>query len=169
MGDFGMCTHPLKGQMISSTVSQKMTFRGHMKDKHCCVSVSLPPLQCAPSHISTTVCAICNNSNSQRAWQEFKLATVDSPPQGPSRGPSLTLVQHFWARAFVSLHHILLHQHHLVSSSLKTWYCSPCSFKSLYLSLLAYSPSGVVMLAQQGAREQNKLRPLNSIVFTMAN
>lgn len=40
---------------------------------------------------------------------------------------------------------------------------------SLSLSLIPYGPSGVIMLTQQGAGEQNKLRPLNSIVFTMVN
>lgn len=39
----------------------------------------------------------------------------------------------------------------------------------LSLSLIPYGPSGVIMLTQQGTGEQNKLRPLNSIVFTMVN
>lgn len=140
----------LKGKLIN--VSEKL----HLEDVYR-TSVSLTFRNVYPA---TSVLLSVPSATSQTSSE---LGRSSGSPQLTlhRRGSYLRLVQHFRARAFVSLHHILLHQHHLVCSSLKTWYCSPCSFKSLSLPLIAYSPSGVVMLAQQGAGEQNKLRPLN--------
>lgn len=77
-------------------------------------------------HISATICGICKNSNCRLAGAQASHIWVS--PAGASWEPSFRLVQHFLVQAFVALHHILLHQHHLMCSPLKTWCCSPCSF-----------------------------------------
>lgn len=129
-------------------------------------------LQCAPSHIGAIVCAICSSSNSQWAWQELEFATVDSLRREALAGT----ISHTGTSLLGP--GIRLPSPHPSSSAslgalphLKHDTAVPCISPSLSLSRsdCLCGPSGLVMLAQQGAGEHNKVRPFNSIVFTMAN